>query len=67
MDDGLHQEALRVDEDMAFLAFDLLASIEAVRVREPPFSALLTLWLSMIAAVGPASRSTSSQHLTYSA
>jgi hypothetical protein len=37
---------------MALLAFDLLSSVIARRVdRDPPFSALLTLWLSMIAAV----------------
>ena len=30
----------------------------------PPFSALLTLWLSMIAAVGLASRSAFSRHAT---
>jgi hypothetical protein len=26
MHDGVHQEALRIDEDMPLLAFDLLAS-----------------------------------------
>jgi hypothetical protein len=30
----------------------------------PPFSALLTLWLSMIAAVGLASREACSRHAT---
>jgi hypothetical protein len=43
---------------MAFLTFDLLARIVAMQInRIPPFSAPLTLWLSMIAAVGLASRS----------
>jgi hypothetical protein len=57
MHDGLHQQSLGVDQDMAFLALDLLAAIKARRVNpSPPFSALLTLWLSMIAAVGLASR-----------
>jgi hypothetical protein len=37
---------------MALPALDLLACIVARRInRRPPFSALLTLWLSMIAAV----------------
>jgi hypothetical protein len=44
MDDRLHQQALRVDENVPLLAFDLLAGIEPRRVhQEPPFSALLTL------------------------
>ena len=46
-----------VDEEMAFLAFDLLARVIARRVdARPPFSALLTLWLSITAALGEASR-----------
>ena len=65
MDDRLHQQALRIDEDMPLLALDLLASIEARRIdRAPPFSAPLTLWLSMMAAVGLASRSAISRHFT---
>ena len=52
MHDGVHQEALRVDEDVPLLAFDVRARIVALRVVSPPFSALFTLWLSMIAAVG---------------
>ena len=68
MDDGVQQQALGVYQEVALLALDLLAGIVARRVdREPPFSALLTLWLSMIAAVGLASRSASSRHFTYSA
>ena len=59
------QQAERVDEDMALLAFDLLARIIAVRIDpRPPFSALFTLWLSMMAAVGLASRSPCSRHST---
>jgi hypothetical protein len=47
------------------LAFDLLACIKARRVdAAPPFSALLTLWLSMIAAVGLAARPACSRHST---
>jgi hypothetical protein len=57
MHDGVHQQALRIDKDVALPALDLLACIVARRInRRPPFSALLTLWLSMIAAVGLASR-----------
>jgi hypothetical protein len=65
MHDGVHQQALRIDEDVPLLALDLLAAIEARRINPaPPFSALLTLWLSMIAAVGLASRSACSRHRT---
>ena len=65
VDDRLHQQALRVDQDVPLLAFDLLARVIARRIdRAPPFSALLTLWLSMIAAVGLASRPASSRHWT---
>jgi hypothetical protein len=65
MDDRLHQQALGIDEQVPFLAFDLLACIKARRVnRVPPFSALLTLWLSIMAAVGLACRSAISRHFT---
>ena len=61
--DGVHQQALRIDEDVPLLALDLLACIVARRInRRPPFSALLTLWLSMIAAVGLASRAAAWRH-----
>ena len=47
----MHQQALRIDKDVALLAFDFLARVVAARVdATPPFSALFTLWLSMIAA-----------------
>ena len=63
VDDRVHQQALRIDEDVALLAFDLLAGIVARRInRRPPFSALLTLWLSMIAAVGLALRDAAWRH-----
>jgi len=56
---------LRIDKDMALLAFDLLAAIEARRIdAAPAFSAPLTLWLSMIAAVGLAARSACSRQRT---
>jgi hypothetical protein len=65
VDDGVQQQALRVYQDLALLALDLLAGVKARRVdRDPPFSALLTLWLSMIAAVGLASRAANSRHFT---
>lgn len=47
------EEAAEVDDDVAFLARDLLGRVVARRCRtSPPFSALLTLWLSTIAAEG---------------
>jgi hypothetical protein len=65
MHDRMEQQALSVYKDVALLALDFLACVVAVRVDlGPPFSALLTLWLSMIAAVGLASRSANSLHLT---
>ena len=65
MDDSAQKQTLGIYQNMALLAFDLLAGIVARRVdRAPPFSALLTLWLSMIAAVGLASRSANSRHFT---
>ena len=64
MGHGEHQQALRVDQDVALLALDLLARVKPGPVREPPFSALLTLWLSMIAAAGLASRPALSRHWT---
>ena len=68
MDDRVQQQSQRVYENMAFLAFDLLARIIAMRIDAgPPFSALFTLWLSMMAAVGLASLSPCSRHSTYSA
>ena len=65
MDDGLEQQAFGVDQDMTLLAPDLLAAVIARRVNAaPPFSALLTLWLSMIAALGLASRPANARHAT---
>jgi hypothetical protein len=58
-----HQQALGIDQDMAFLATDFLPRIIAFRIdADPPFSALFTLWLSMMRAVGLASRSACSRH-----
>jgi len=54
----------RVDEQMALLARDQLAAIEARRLdAEPPFSELLTLWLSITQAVGLISRPACSRPL----
>ena len=57
MNDSVEQQTQRIYENMALLALDLLARIVAMRIDAgPPFSALFTLWLSMMAAVGLASR-----------
>src|SRR6184192_899279 len=57
MYDDVQQESERVDQDMALAPGDLLARIKPLRVkRGAPFRAALALWLSMIAAVGLASR-----------
>ena len=65
VDDGVQQQAQRINQNVPLLALDQLAGIEAVRINAgPPFSALFTLWLSMMAAVGLASRSASSRHST---
>jgi len=58
MNHDVQREAQRVDQDMSLLSFDFLARVIARRVDpRPPFSAPLTLWLSMIAAVGLAALS----------
>src|SRR5208282_3349936 len=63
--DRVHQQALGIDEDVPLLALDLLARVVARRIDAgPPFSALLTLWLSMMAAVGLASREAAARHRT---
>jgi hypothetical protein len=63
MNDGMEQEALCVDKNVPFLALDLLARIVTMRINAgPPFSALFTLWLSMMAAVGLVSRCACSRH-----
>ena len=65
MDRYAQQQAERIDEDMPLATRDLLARIEALRVEQgPPFCAPLTLWLSMIAVVGLASRPACSRTAT---
>ena len=57
VDDDGEDQAEGVDQEMALLAFDLLARVIARRVdARPPFSAPFTLWLSITAALGEASR-----------
>jgi len=65
MDGNAQQKAERIDEDMALASGDFLARIIALRVhRGPPFCAVLALWLSMMAAVGLASRPACSRTAT---
>ena len=53
MNDGVQQQTQRVYDNMALLALDLFARVIAMRIdAAPPFSALFTLWLSTMAAVG---------------
>ena len=64
-DQRMQQQSQSIDENVALLALDQLAAIKPVRINAvPPFSALFTLWLSMMQAVGLASRSACSRHLT---
>ena len=61
----MQQQSQCIDENVALLALDQLAAIEPVRIDAgPPFSALFTLWLSTMQAVGLASGSSCSRHLT---
>lgn len=61
----VQQQTQRIDQNVPLLTFDQLSGIEAMGIDSgPPFSALFTLWLSMMQAVGLASRSSSSRHLT---
>ena len=60
MNDDAEQEAGGIDRDMALATLDLLGGIVAAR---PPFSVVLTLWVSMITAVGLASRPSVSRNV----
>lgn len=67
LDVGRQDQAERIDDDVPLLAFDLFASVVARRIDpRHPFSAPLTLWLSMIAAVGLASLPANSRTATNS-
>jgi hypothetical protein len=62
----VQHQAQRIDQDVPLLALDQLAGIKAVRIDAgAPFSAPFTLWLSITQAVGLASRSACSRHLTH--
>lgn len=57
MHDRVQEHPLRIYKYVPFLALDAFARVKPVRVdASPPFSALFTLWLSIIQAVGLASR-----------
>ena len=63
MHNSMQQQPYCIDENMPLLALDFLARIVTRRIdADPPFSALFTLWLSMMAALGPTSRSDCSRH-----
>jgi hypothetical protein len=55
-DEGFEDQPLRVDDQVAFASFDLFACVVAATA---PFSVVFTDWLSMIAALGVASRPSS--------
>jgi hypothetical protein len=57
MDGDGKDQAEGIDEEMTLLSFDFLARVIARRIDvRPPFFALFTLWLSITAALGEASR-----------
>jgi hypothetical protein len=61
---AVQEQALGIDENVPLFALDQLGRIKAGRIDpRPPFSALFTLWLSIMQAVGLASRSAFSRHL----
>ena len=54
----MEQQTQRIDKNVPFFAFDFLACVIPIGIdASPVFSALFTLWLSMMAAVGLALRS----------
>ena len=62
--DQSDQQAEGIDRRMTFLPFNFLACVISSRINVlPPFSALLTLWLSTMASVGEGFLPASSRHL----
>ena len=62
------QQSYRIDERIALDAFDFLARIVANGIpAAAPFSVAFTAWVSMMAAVGEASRPSASRQTTSSA
>ena len=58
----------RIGHRMPLLVFDFLVRVISHRIdAAPAFSALLTLWLSMMANVGEAYFSAHSRHFVYNA
>lgn len=67
MNDGPQRQALRIDQRVNFAPLDLLSGVIAyLAVKTAPFSAALSDWLSMTAAVGLASRPMSSRNVMWS-
>jgi hypothetical protein len=63
-DKGLEHQTLGIDEQVALAPFDMFTAIVAPTA---PFSVVLTDWLSMIAALGVGSRSSSWRKVSRSA
>ena len=65
VDNGGQHQTQRVDDNMPLLSLDQLACVKTMRINaDPPFSALFTLWLSMMAALGLGSRAACLRHST---
>lgn len=64
MHDHADDQPQGIDDNMALASFNLLASV--VTARRPPFSVVLTDWLSKIAALGVAWRPFSSRSRSWS-
>jgi hypothetical protein len=61
----MEQQALCIYENVPLLALDEFARVKPRRIdARPPFSALFTLWLSMMQAVGLASLPACSRHFS---